>query len=125
MVRTHGGGLMQEWLREYQDSEFVRSMQGIFRQISQTRHDKPRGFSLSQLMAMLRRGSPSVSWGEVHRWMYDVVSLQRLIRGCGFNSIISADADTSSIPGWTHYYLDRSSDGTLHQSGSIYLEGIK
>ena len=125
MVRTSGGGLMREWLIKHRDTEFVSSMQGICRQIAQAGGDNPEGFSLAHIKAMLRRGPLSVSAGEVHRWMYDAVSLQRLIKACGFNSIRPVDPDTSSIPGWTHYYLDRSSDGTLHQPGSIYLEGIK
>lgn len=63
--------------------------------------------------------------GEVHRWMYDRVSLARLVRSCGFRDPRVVAAATSSIPGWAAYRLDGDAEGRPHKPDSLFLEATK
>ena len=125
LVRIRSGGQMQAWLMKHRETKLVRSMQGIFIEIAQASIPKPAGFSLASIKSWLRRNNQLVSAGELHRWMYDELALKRLLKTCGFDLVKIVDPDTSRIQGWSNYYLDRSPGGTIHQPGSIYIEGIK
>lgn len=63
--------------------------------------------------------------GEVHLWMYESVSLERLLRGVGFDEISFYRAETSRIADWERYHLDRDSDGREHAPNSLYTEARK
>ncbi len=62
--------------------------------------------------------------GEIHRWMYDRVSLPRLLREVGFTDPIVCGADESRIPGFDAFQLDRV-DGFARKPDSLYVEAIK
>ena len=125
MVRKQGGGQVQTWLTEHHETEFVRSMKGIFQQIAQNSAKRPPRTLHAKLRSWLRLRNAPAPASEMHRWMYDELSLKRLLSTHGFNSITRVSPENSSIPGWDRYYLDCSADGTIHQPGSIYIEGIK
>lgn len=125
MVRVRSGGQMQAWLRRHKDTPFVGAMQGIFKGIANTPNPDRYGFSLKGIISWLQGKDYRMSTGELHRWMYDGLSLRRLLLANGFESVQRIDTDTSRISGWADYYLDRSVDGTIHQPGSIYIEGVK
>ncbi len=63
--------------------------------------------------------------GEVHLWMYESVSLVRLLQGVGFDEISLHNAETSQIADWECYQLDRDSDGREHAPNSLYIEAKK
>jgi len=63
--------------------------------------------------------------GELHRWMYDRFSLERLLKDTGFAAIGRFDAATSQIHGWTSFGLDLEPDGSPYKPGSLYLEGTR
>ncbi|MFN8496854.1 MAG: methyltransferase domain-containing protein [Anaerolineae bacterium] len=63
--------------------------------------------------------------GEVHHWMYDRYSLARLLTEAGFVSPSVQTAITSSIPGWTTYNLDTTTEGRINKPDSLFMEATK
>jgi hypothetical protein len=62
--------------------------------------------------------------GEVHRWMYDELSLGDLLGSCGFQEVKRVDAFTSAIPGWDAYALD-GREGVVRKPDSLFMEAKK
>lgn len=63
--------------------------------------------------------------GEIHQWMYDVYSLGRLLRACGFREIQRCAASESRVANWRSYNLDTEADGSVYKPDSLYMEGVK
>jgi len=63
--------------------------------------------------------------GEVHQWMYDRFSLDRLFRQTGFCDPQLQDANTSLIPNWTNFHLDTLPDGQVIKPDLFFMEAIK
>ena len=63
--------------------------------------------------------------GEAHLWMYDRVSLRRLLEGCGLTEVCQRTAADSSIAGWAGFHLDTEPDGSVYKPDSLYMEGRK
>lgn len=64
--------------------------------------------------------------GEVHRWMYDRVSLVQLLELVGFSRCVVMTFDQSSIPNWDKYNLDVSRHGPFpRKPDSLFVEAIK
>lgn len=72
----------------------------------------------------LVRGDASQT-GEIHRWMYDSYSLEKLLAQVGFKDIRVQTPFTSRIAGWTSFNLDTDADGTIDKPDSLYMEGVK
>jgi predicted SAM-dependent methyltransferase len=73
--------------------------------------------------AMYREGSFRQS-GEIHRWMYDRVSLASLLCHVGFTETRVCRAEQSRIPEFDSYQLDRVND-SMRKPDSLYIEAIK
>lgn len=63
--------------------------------------------------------------GEVHKWMYDRFSLQRLLSGAGFEDCRTVQAWESAIPDFASYALDVESDGQTRKPDSLFMEARK
>jgi SAM-dependent methyltransferase len=63
--------------------------------------------------------------GEVHRWMYDELSLSDVLRELGFVDIARMTYNTSGVPEWNRYGLDSEPDGSQYKGVSLYLEARK
>lgn len=63
--------------------------------------------------------------GEVHQWMYDRYSLQRLLERCGFSQIVQRTAAASYIIDWSSFNLDTEPDGSIYKPDSLFMEAIK
>lgn len=63
--------------------------------------------------------------GETHRWMYDRVSLARLLETCGFIDPSSRGATESTLAGFSGYALDTTPDGRARHPDSLYMEARK
>jgi predicted SAM-dependent methyltransferase len=63
--------------------------------------------------------------GEVHQWMYDRYSLERLLTDAGFEDCSLETAETSRIPNWPAYHLDADAHGRLEKPDLIFMEGKK
>lgn len=60
--------------------------------------------------------------GELHRWMYDRVSLEEALSRAGFREFCVVSPHASAIAGWESFYLDVASNGCLTKEDSIYVE---
>ena len=60
--------------------------------------------------------------GETHQWMYDRLSLIAMLTRLGFRESQICRFDTSSIPNWNDYGLDRKADGGPDKKNSLYVE---
>jgi predicted SAM-dependent methyltransferase len=63
--------------------------------------------------------------GEIHQWMYDRVSLKRLLEEAGFKSVKVCGATESAIPDFASYNLDTDENGNVRKPDSLFMEGIK
>jgi SAM-dependent methyltransferase len=63
--------------------------------------------------------------GENHKWMYDRVSLRRLLEQIGFTSVKPCAAGESAIPGFASYRLDTNPDGSIRKPDSFFMEARK
>ena len=63
--------------------------------------------------------------GDIHLWMYDRISLARVLASCGVGEAAVMTATTSRIPGWAGYALDADADGRIYKRDSLYLEGVR
>ena len=63
--------------------------------------------------------------GEIHQWIYDSYSLQRLLDQCGFTQIVQRTATTSYAPDWSSFNLDTEPDGSIYKPDSLFIEAIK
>lgn len=64
--------------------------------------------------------------GEVHRWMYDKISLMRLFEYCGYIDFRTLNHDQSSIKDWSEYRFDTADDGhNPRKPDSIFTEAKK
>lgn len=62
--------------------------------------------------------------GEPHQWMYDELSLTRLLQKCGFINIQRMEANSSQLDDFAKYCLDTNGDGTSYKPDSLYLEAF-
>ncbi len=62
--------------------------------------------------------------GEIHHWMYDRFSLQRMMEQSGFVEVKVCHANDSRIVDFKKYNLDVI-NGELRKPDSLYMEGLK
>lgn len=63
--------------------------------------------------------------GEIHQWMYDRYSLNKLLKECGFHEIQIKKYNESLIPDFNLYCLDITPEGLQRKPDSLYIEAIK
>lgn len=64
--------------------------------------------------------------GEVHRWMYDRVSLRLLLDGAGYEDMVIRTFHDSAIPLWERYRLDADTSGQAARlPDSLFMEAHK
>ena len=59
--------------------------------------------------------------GETHQWMYDEISLGRLLTDNGFVNVSRRQFDDSDIADWPSYGLE-TEGGVEYKPGSLYIE---
>lgn len=60
--------------------------------------------------------------GEVHHWMYDRVSLARLLTEAGFEEPVVRTAAESALPNWNRFQLDTTATGAVTKPDTFYME---
>jgi predicted SAM-dependent methyltransferase len=65
------------------------------------------------------------STGEIHRWMYDRISLKRLLSDAGFRDIRVCSPTESRIPNFVAYHLDTDEKGKVRKPDSLFMEALK
>lgn len=63
--------------------------------------------------------------GELHRHMYDRISLKELLEKVGFVECTIHSHTSSLIPKWRDFCLDNSNQGEPKKPDSLYLEAVK
>lgn len=63
--------------------------------------------------------------GEIHRWMYDRISLKELLKQAGFRDVKVCNATESMIPNFNSYHLDTDAQGRVRKPDSLFMEGTK
>jgi predicted SAM-dependent methyltransferase len=66
-----------------------------------------------------------VLWFERHRWLYDRLSLARLLAAIGFREVAVSAHNKSKIPSFEIYHLDALEDGSIRKPDSFFIEGVK
>jgi len=78
------------------------------------------------LRKTLKLEPPARTSGEVHRWMYDRVSLRLLLTRLGFTDFKLVSHLQSAIPDWDKYRLDTSLQGPYpRKPDSLFVEAGK
>lgn len=62
--------------------------------------------------------------GEIHRWMYDRVTLRAALEAAGFCEVVVCSASSSRIGQFSEYQLD-SLNGKVRKPDSLFMEAIK
>ena len=60
--------------------------------------------------------------GEIHRWMYDQLSLGRLLSEAGFDQTRVCKPDESAIRGFSGFLLDTDETGAVRKPDSLFME---
>lgn len=63
--------------------------------------------------------------GEVHKWMYDRLSLGELLQQIGFGDIRVCAANESRVPWFNSYRLDLTENGSTRKPDSLFMEATK
>lgn len=148
-VRNYGGGEMIKYYRQEKmiNKDFVKERMGYFfeimteKKIKQSEHKLktyikkviPLYTIRTELMNLKnkligpdyrRLGKFRLS-GEVHQWMYDRLSLSRLLKNIGFEDVAQQTALDSYIPNWSGFNLDSEPDGSTYKPDSLFMEAKK
>jgi hypothetical protein len=119
---------MLRWLVANRDSTVVHRLGGIFVDISRTGSAK-KANNLSGIGAFVKQALFSPldprRAGEVHKWMYDELSLRQLHERAGFGNTKLYDHLSGSVPNWNRFELDNLADGSPLHNGSVWLEANK
>ena len=62
--------------------------------------------------------------GEIHQWMYDRYSLNKILQEVGFNQTEVKTAFTSQIPNWDSFKLE-SNNNNIFKPDSLFMEAVK
>jgi predicted SAM-dependent methyltransferase len=63
--------------------------------------------------------------GELHQWMYDKFSLNRMLINSGFKNVKVCSASESRINNWDSYHLDITKEGLIRKPDSLFMEANK
>jgi cephalosporin hydroxylase/SAM-dependent methyltransferase len=119
-----GGAMLEHWLRRPVPArDFILSRMGA----------EAAGIILADPPPVAPAPQPETAeavgrfrlGGEVHRWMYDRLSLGSLLAGAGFTGITVRGATESSIANFGAYQLDAGTDGAPHKPDSLFMEAVK
>jgi predicted SAM-dependent methyltransferase len=62
---------------------------------------------------------------EKHRWLYDRLSLARLLARVGFQEVDPVAHNISRIPDFEAYHLDTLENGSIRKPDSLFMEAVK
>jgi hypothetical protein len=63
--------------------------------------------------------------GEIHRWMYDRLSLSELLSKVGFAQPRTRTCNESAIPDWSAFGLETNDADAEYKPDSVYVEALK
>lgn len=128
MSRHHSGGHMLDYWKQnpMPAEDFVLQRMGreagdfitAFRSLEPEAKASPPDHS-PEAVGRFRTG------GEVHQWMYDRVSLARLLTEAGFAGVRVCTAMESGIGSWASFQLDTDESGRTRKPDSLFIEARK
>lgn len=122
-----GGEMLRYWKQNPMPAEkFVIQRMGreVLRFLEYFRSQPPAPAATAQPSDPAEVGKFRLS-GEVHKWMYDRVSLRNLLESVGFGDVKVCAASESRIPEFARYGLDLHTDGTVRKPDSLFMEASK
>ena len=129
LVRIRSGGAMGEYWsrREVPAEDFVKQRTGdeyvSFRKrcVLQDRD----GTDIPNKPIPLELDVSFLKSGELHRWMYDAISLAKTLHRIGFVGARQMGYNTSSEPYLLEYRLDATEEGIVRKPDSLFMEARK
>lgn len=127
LTRTASGGEMLAWWREHPvpQREFIEIRLGEEARsgMESARHFRP---APAGRRPALEPANPEFSGsGELHRWMYDQVSLSGLLESAGFTRITRQTHDASLSAEPSIRELDSDAEGNVRKPDSLFMEAVK
>jgi predicted SAM-dependent methyltransferase len=126
LARNHSGGRMMEyWKQDPMPAEefvFQRSGREAQQFVEQWRANPVASAPPSHDPTDIGRFRLS---GEVHQWMYDRVSLSRLLLNEGFTNPRVSGAQESGILDFASYELDANAAGQVRKPDSLFMEATR
>ena len=84
-----------------------------------------RSADLQADLTALEVGRFRLNSGEVHRWVYDEMSLKDCMSAAGLKNLTAMPHGQSSIPNWTDYHLEVSPNRMVQKPDLLIVEGVK
>ncbi|MCS7030310.1 MAG: methyltransferase domain-containing protein [Gloeomargarita sp. SKYG116] len=104
--------------------KLVSSILSKLKKVPKILREKLISFLLGEEYSLLQVGRFRNS-GEVHQWMYDSCSLERLLESVGFVQIKVQNPYQSYLENWCQFHLDTEPDGSIYKPNSLYMEARK
>jgi len=149
-VRNYSGGQMAEFLKQPQlnNEKYVIDRIGYVGKNTRNRYlngsnlsnnlkmafsswlqfNKALRFGFRKIKHLISSNSMNIGsfrlGGEIHMWMYDRYSLNRLLKNAGFDNISRKDPIMSEIPDWNLYELDVK-ENIVYDPTSLFMEARK
>ena len=123
---TSGGHMLEYWKQNPMPAEdfvFERVGWEARRFVEQWRKD-PASISVTPARTPEEVGRFRAG-GEVHKWMWDRISLTRLLVSAGFVDVQVCKATESGILGFASYELDADADGQTRKPDSLFIEALR
>ena len=120
---TSGGQMLEYWKQDPMPAEdfvFERVGWEARRFVEQWRKD-PASVIVTPARTAEEIGRFRLG-GEVHKWMWDRVSLTRLLLSAGFTEVRVCPATESAIAGFAGYHLDADAEGRTRKPDSLFIE---
>lgn len=126
MVRNFSGGEMLEYWKQnpMPQEDFVVDRCGMEVKAVLNNVRKARMSTTKRELTPQDIGEFRTS-GEVHQWMYDDYSLQKLLESSGFSNAKRVEFNESSIPSFNEFLLDCDNDGNIRKPDSLFMEARK
>ncbi len=125
LTRTHSGGEMLNYWKQnpIPEEKFVLERVGKEAELGiASVHGKP---PISPSTALPPVETDFLLSGELHKWMYDSVSLGKLLREYGFVEIQQKTHNESALPHILQYGLDSTPEGGIRKPDSLFMEAKK
>jgi len=127
LAREHPGGRMLEyWKQNPMPAEaFVFERVGWeARRFVEEWRKKPHQDAAARALTAQEVGAFRLG-GEPHKWMYDRVSLRRLLQRAGFKDFTVRSATESAHENFAGYLLDADASGQVRKPDSLFVEARK
>jgi predicted SAM-dependent methyltransferase len=129
MVRNYSGGEMLNYWKQapMPQEDFVIKRLGseVTNALKSIRSNSKKNFSDENINLKAEEIGKFRTSGEIHQWMYDELSLGKLLEYTGFKDIKVKQSNESNINNFNSYLLDIEKNGTTRKPDSLFMEAKK